>query len=824
MRNLLAWIDDRTDLRGIVHGALFEPIPGGPRWRYVWGSTLVFTFFVQMVTGIVLWMFYSPGAQSAWESVYYLESHVTGGWLLRGIHHYAAQAMVVLLAIHLAQVVIDGAYKAPREFNFWIGLVLMLIVLGLALTGYLLPWDQKGYWATKVATRIASSAPEAGPKLERLAVGSNDYGHYTLTRFFALHAGLLPALLIALLAVHVALFRKHGITAKISKKRPRPDGFFWPEQVGRDAVACLAILALVLFLAVRYRPELGAPADGADNYAAARPEWYFLFLFQFLKFFEGEIGEIIGAIVIPTLILLFMFLMPLLGRSRGGHVLCVTAIGALLLGAAGLTAMALYADYQAKWRRTFPAVTSVLDEIDIDMRRNMSKSKYYRLSEDAKLAVYFGADSERERKFEMGKAEVRRVRDAIESELHRDGEKSKFNGLDPEAQRKAYFGADANRLRKFETAQADVKAVEDALKGSKNRVELAAYFGADVQKLKPFLSQLAAYRNYQASAEYLHAVAAAKETAERAQVLAGQGIPPAGALSMLRNDPKTQGPRLFKQHCAACHDHTDAKGEGIATLRPLELVTAEDARFEAARPIDSNKPDGPKAAPTGAPNLFGFGSRAWIAGLLDPQHIAAARFDEKTMQVFDAPYFGNTKHWNGEMAGAVKSKFKKMTPEKEARRQKLIAALSAEAGLKSQHAVDAELDVEAMGGLKPEASDTDRQAAIVKFRASAIESFKCTECHKFHGADEGGSAPDLTGYASRQWTIGFISNPEHGRFYGDNNDRMPAFARDAKNPDFNRLSQRDIEMLVDWLRGEWYEPPINPRLNGTAAAGQSTTP
>ena len=145
--------------RDFVHEALYERIPGGARWRYVWGSTLVFAFVVQVITGVFLWMAYSPSTQTAWESVYYIQHEMQGGWLLRGMHHFMAQAMVVLLALHLMQVVIDGAYRAPREVNFWLGLILMQIVLGLSLTGYLLPWDQKGYWATKVATNLMSLVP-----------------------------------------------------------------------------------------------------------------------------------------------------------------------------------------------------------------------------------------------------------------------------------------------------------------------------------------------------------------------------------------------------------------------------------------------------------------------------------------------------------------------------------------------------------------------------------------------------------------------------------------------------------------------------------------
>ena len=189
MKLLLDWLDDRTGYREIARDALYESIPGGSRWRYVWGSTLVFAFVTQMITGIFLWMCYSPSSRTAWESVYYIQYEMQGGWLLRGIHHYMAQMMVVLLVIHLLQVVIDGAYRAPREINFWMGLVLMQIVFGLGLTGYLLPWDQKGYWATAVATNLMGIVPFVGEGLQKVVVGGSEYGHHTLTRFFALHAG-----------------------------------------------------------------------------------------------------------------------------------------------------------------------------------------------------------------------------------------------------------------------------------------------------------------------------------------------------------------------------------------------------------------------------------------------------------------------------------------------------------------------------------------------------------------------------------------------------------------------------------------------------------
>ncbi|WP_306523553.1 cytochrome b N-terminal domain-containing protein, partial [Gemmatimonas sp.] len=342
MSDWRTWLDSRTGYKGLVHEALFENVPGGARWRYVWGSTLTFFFVVQVITGIALWMSYSPSSQTAWESVYWIQHQMWGGWLLRGIHHFAAQAMTALLVLHLMQVVIDGAYKAPREVNYWFGVALLLLVLALSLTGYLLPWDQNGYWSTAVSTNLVGMSPGIGTALQTILVGGASYGHHTLTRFFALHAGLVPLLIGLMIVGHVYLFRRHGLTP--TQPIRKPDEGFWPEQVLRDAVACLAVFAAVLFFAVReHGAPLGAPADPAEQFAAARPEWYFLFLFQFLKYFPGS-TEIIGAIVLPTLVLVLIAAMPILGRWRLGHRFNVGLLGVLLAGAGLLTVQALQAD------------------------------------------------------------------------------------------------------------------------------------------------------------------------------------------------------------------------------------------------------------------------------------------------------------------------------------------------------------------------------------------------------------------------------------------------------------------------------------------------
>lgn len=344
------WLDDRTGYREMMHEGLYENIPGGSRWIYVTGSMLVFAFVTQAITGIFLWMYYSPGSQNAWESVYYITNTVKGGSLLRGVHHYMAQMMVVLLPLHLLQVVLCKAYTAPREINFWLGLVLMKIVLALGLTGYLLPWDQKGYWATKVATELMS-LPPGGALIQKVVVGGSEYGHSTLTRFFAMHAGVLPALLIGVLVLHVAMFRKHGITAHSSERRA--DEYFWPMQVFKDAAACFAMLICVLLLSWFREAELGPPADPTRSYGAARPEWYFLFLFQLLK---HSPTEFIGAIVIPGAAMGFLFALPLIAKKvKFGHVVNCTVLLVLIIGAGYLTYEAIDHDNYAEWHPDAPA-------------------------------------------------------------------------------------------------------------------------------------------------------------------------------------------------------------------------------------------------------------------------------------------------------------------------------------------------------------------------------------------------------------------------------------------------------------------------------------
>jgi ubiquinol-cytochrome c reductase cytochrome b subunit len=371
------WLDHRTGYRKLVSALLLEEIPGGAKWRYAWGSCLAFVFAVQLITGVLLMTAYSASDTNAWGSVYFIQYEMDFGWLIRGLHHFGSQTMVVLLAIHMLQVVIAGAHLPPREVNWWLGLALLGCVLGLSLTGYLLPWDQKGYWATKVATNIAGSLPAVGAQVSKIIVGGPEYGNHTLTRFYALHVGILPPLVIVLIIAHIVVFRRHGVT---TPRNAEGEGWFWPDQAFRDMLASLVIFGVMLGLVLygqghKVEPDsdapaergfydkiahagrdgkganLDAPADPATESYPARPEWYFLFLFQLLKYFKGD-QEIIGTVVIPNGVMVLLALLPLLAFGRklpGGmrslaHAFSVLVIVALLGGAGFLTYRALSDD------------------------------------------------------------------------------------------------------------------------------------------------------------------------------------------------------------------------------------------------------------------------------------------------------------------------------------------------------------------------------------------------------------------------------------------------------------------------------------------------
>jgi ubiquinol-cytochrome c reductase cytochrome b subunit len=310
-------MDQRTGIGSLMHEALDEPIPGGARWAYVFGSVLLFLFISQTVTGVFLSLYYAPTADHAHTTVAYIVKEVTGGSFLRSLHAYGSSAVVIVMLLHLTQTFLYGAYKGRREVLWISGCALFGLMLAMAFTGYLLPWDQKAFFATTVGTNMASEVPLIGSLLKRFMRGGNEMGTLTLSRFFVAHVFLLPAAILGLIAAHVYLFRKAGAAGPPSEDpvTPRlPTQRFYPRQVLMDTAVALLMICLFGFLAHFYPTDLGPKANPADTQYVPRPEWFYLPVFQWLKYFKGPLA-IVGIVVIPTITATLMIALPFIDRG-----------------------------------------------------------------------------------------------------------------------------------------------------------------------------------------------------------------------------------------------------------------------------------------------------------------------------------------------------------------------------------------------------------------------------------------------------------------------------------------------------------------------------
>ena len=205
------WFEERIGWRSVWEAIFLRKIPK-VNWAYTLGSATLFTVVNQFLTGILLTIYYVPTPDHAWDSVNYITTEVTFGWLIRGMHHYGASAMVILSVLHMVRVIFYGAYKYPREITWFTGVFLLLVTLGFGFTGYLLPWDQKAFWATTVGTQIAGAAPGVGETILKIMRGGDELSAVTLARFFGAHVWVLPAILLLLVSIHMFLVIKVGIS------------------------------------------------------------------------------------------------------------------------------------------------------------------------------------------------------------------------------------------------------------------------------------------------------------------------------------------------------------------------------------------------------------------------------------------------------------------------------------------------------------------------------------------------------------------------------------------------------------------------------------
>lgn len=355
LSRIWAWVDDRSGVSALIRPMASHLVPPGSRWWYVFGSATLFAFLLQVVTGIALTTLYLPSAGQGFESVRYITEQAPFGWTLRGIHFFGASAMVLFAGIHMVRVFMMGSYKFPRELNWLTGVALLLLTVSIGFTGQVLRWDQNAIWSAVVGSDQASRVPFVGRWLVRLFLSGDNISGATLSHFFTFHVFILPGLLGLLVALHLGLVLRHGISEPPVAGRPVDPGTyrrwyadmlereglpFWPYAAWRDAVfgACMAIGVVVLAV-VCGPPAIGLPPDPSIVQAQPKPDWYLMWYFALLALLPRSI-ENVAIITLPLTFMAGLFAVPFLS-NRGERswrrrpwasliiVFCVTCVGAL---------------------------------------------------------------------------------------------------------------------------------------------------------------------------------------------------------------------------------------------------------------------------------------------------------------------------------------------------------------------------------------------------------------------------------------------------------------------------------------------------------------
>ncbi|HEY7616818.1 MAG TPA: cytochrome b N-terminal domain-containing protein [Terriglobales bacterium] len=337
LRGVGDWLGDRIGWSAVREFLAHKTVPvhSATVWYYFGGITL-FLFVIQVLTGMLLLLYYRPTAAEAFESVQFIMTQVQFGWLVRSIHSWAANLMVLTALIHMFSAFFLKAYRRPRELTWLSGMVLLFLALGFGFSGYLLPWNTLAFFATKVGTDMAGAVPLIGPWLLEFLRGGEEVTGATLTRFFGFHVAVLPGLTTLMLLFHLAIVQKWGISSPKEEPRPQPMPFV-PNFVLRELIAWYAALGVLGALAALFPWELGTKADPfAPAPAGIRPEWFFLAAFHTLKLIPSQVwvveGELLGLFAMAGAVLVWMlvpFWVPALERKRK-HAL-VTGIGVFVV-------------------------------------------------------------------------------------------------------------------------------------------------------------------------------------------------------------------------------------------------------------------------------------------------------------------------------------------------------------------------------------------------------------------------------------------------------------------------------------------------------------
>ncbi len=341
LKRLYSWVDERVELEGLVQfmGKKYVPLHRHSIWYYFGGVSL-FLFLIQVTTGILLLLYYRGSETLAFESIQFLMAKVRFGWLVRSIHSWAANLFILTALVHMFSVYFERSYRKPREVTWLTGMLMFFLALAFGFSGYLLPWNELAFFATKVGTDIAGVVPVIGKPLMLFLRGGDDVTGSTLSRFFGFHVAVFPGIFTVLLGVHLVLVQRQGMSEPLhqeegsGERRTMP---FFPNFLLRDLLLWLIVLNLLAILAVFFPWELGKKADPfAPAPAGIKPEWYFLFMFQSLKYLPAKLGfidgEVFGILLFGTAGLLWL-LIPFWDRksSRGERNRFINFIGVFVV-------------------------------------------------------------------------------------------------------------------------------------------------------------------------------------------------------------------------------------------------------------------------------------------------------------------------------------------------------------------------------------------------------------------------------------------------------------------------------------------------------------
>lgn len=341
MSAITRWISERVPVSGDqLEEITNEPVPGHlKRWWFCLGGTPAYLFLVQIVTGILLAFYYEPSPRTAYESVRFITEEASYGWLIRGVHKWAATLMIAAVILHQMRIFFTGAYRKPRELNWMIGMCLLLCTLFLGFTGYSLVYEQLSYWGATVGANIMDSVPLIGGPMKRMLLAGEVYNQQTMSRFFMLHAAVLPVVTTGLIGLHLTLIRLQGVTefdGGGDESRDRGHFDFFPDHLYTELIIGLTLSVLLVVLATVLPAHMGPRADPLTTPEVIKPEWFFYVAFRWLKLFSGTI-----AVLSMGLVVFLMFVWPFidarLRRRRPGSEISVW-IGVLaVLAILGLT-------------------------------------------------------------------------------------------------------------------------------------------------------------------------------------------------------------------------------------------------------------------------------------------------------------------------------------------------------------------------------------------------------------------------------------------------------------------------------------------------------